>query len=195
MGHQPFPNRVRAQHQIDRAVGAWSPGTVICTAGMDAALRNAEAAYLALHADRPRQWGRQSIISAIVDEALAGGDVVHVATRRGPRCTGGPEHGCGLPPVRATPPVLLARVVRTTSWPPQWNAWTTTGQYLYLCYRCGIGTVDAYDTPDHTQWTQVPDGLTAGFDTGDDWDSEMTLTEFCRRTGLQLADGAEVSGE
>jgi len=43
----------------------------------------------------------------------------------------------------------LARVVRTcTACPSQWDAWTTSGQYLYLRYRFGRGTVDAYDTAD-----------------------------------------------
>ncbi|MHC3474674.1 hypothetical protein ACYF6T_39105 [Streptomyces sp. 7R007] len=93
-------------------------------------------------------------------------------------------------------PIVLARAVRTcTAIPSQWNAWTTDGQYLYLRYRSGIGTVDAYDTEDSAQWTRVPDGAVARFDTGDRWDGEMDLTEFCEHTGLQLADDAEVIGE
>lgn len=88
----------------------------------------------------------------------------------------------------------IARVVQTCSAiPSQWNAWTIGGQYLYLRYRSGIGTVDAYDTEDSEQWRRTPDGAIARFDTGDRLDGEIGLAEFCARTGLQLADDAEVS--
>jgi hypothetical protein len=44
--------------------------------------------------------------------------------------------------------ITLARVVETCiACPSQWDAWTTDGQYLYLRYRGGRGTVDAYDAP------------------------------------------------
>lgn len=93
-------------------------------------------------------------------------------------------------------PIVLARAVRTcAAVPSQWNAWTTDGQYLYLRYRSGIGTVDTYDTEDSEQWTRIPDGAVAYFDTGDRLDGEMDLAEFCERTGLQLANAAEVIGE
>lgn len=92
-------------------------------------------------------------------------------------------------------PITLARVVRTcAACPSQWNAWTTSGQYLYLRYRSGIGTVDAYDTEDSSTWMRIPDGSVARFDTGDRLDGEMSLVEFCERTDLELAD-AEVIGE
>ena len=94
------------------------------------------------------------------------------------------------------PTIVLARVVRTcTAVPSQWNAWTVAGQYLYLRYRSGIGTVDAYDSTDCEQWTHVPDGAVARFDTGDRLDGEMTLAQFCQHTGIEVADGAEVTGE
>lgn len=93
------------------------------------------------------------------------------------------------PAVLAEPqPIVLARVVQTcVAVPSQWNAWTTDGQYLYLRYRSGIGTVDAYDTEDCEQWTRIPDGAVARFDTGDRLDGEMTIEEFCERAGLELA--------
>ncbi|MFJ8153933.1 hypothetical protein [Streptomyces sp. NPDC094468] len=94
------------------------------------------------------------------------------------------------------PRIVLARVVRTcTAVPSQWNAWTVADQYLYMRYRSGIGTVDAYDHTDSDQWTRVPDGSVSRFDTGDRLDGEMSLVEFCRRADLQLADDAEVIGE
>lgn len=92
--------------------------------------------------------------------------------------------------------ITLARVERTcTAVPSQWNAWTVDGRYLYLRYRSGIGTVDAYDTEDSDQWTRIPDGAIARFDTRDRLDGEMDLIEFCERAGLELADDAEVTGE
>ncbi|MCX5522181.1 hypothetical protein OG342_04770 [Streptomyces bobili] len=90
--------------------------------------------------------------------------------------------------------ITLARVVQTCeAVPSQWNAWTTDGQYLYLRYRSGIGTVDAYDTEDSDQWARIPDGAVARFDTGDGPDGEMDLPEFCQRAGLQMTDNPEVS--
>lgn len=87
----------------------------------------------------------------------------------------------------------LARVVQTcAALPSQWNAWTADGQYLYLRYRCGIGTVDAYEDDDSEKWTSIPDGAVARFDTGDRLDGEMSLAEFCERAGLHLTDEAGV---
>jgi hypothetical protein len=90
----------------------------------------------------------------------------------------------------------LVRVVRTcTACPSQWDALTADYQYLYLRYRSGIGTVDAYDTADSEKWTRVPDGAVARFDTGDRLDGEMSLTDFVDAAGLQLAPGCVVLGE
>ncbi|MEH0552570.1 hypothetical protein [Streptomyces sp. B21-101] len=91
---------------------------------------------------------------------------------------------------------LLARVVRTcTACPSQWNAWTVDGQYLYLRYRSGIGTVDAYDSADYEAWTRIPDGGVARFDTGDRSDGDMSLVEFCQRAGLEFAAHCVLVGE
>lgn len=90
----------------------------------------------------------------------------------------------------------LARVVRTClACPSQWNAWTTDGQYLYLRYRFGRGTVDAYDTADSETWTRIPDGSDGGFETEDPWGGSMDLPDFLELAGLVLAPGAEVVGE
>ncbi|MFI5973543.1 hypothetical protein [Streptomyces sp. NPDC051452] len=146
--------------------------------------------------EHPRRTGKAAITAAIVDQAVKAGKHLHVATRRGVRCAGGIEHACTLLPLRPDAPLILARAVRTcTAVPSQWNAWTVEGQYLYLRYRSGIGTVDAYDTEDSEQWTQPPEGRIAIFDTGEQYGGDMDLTEFCERAGLQLADDAEVIGE
>lgn len=94
-------------------------------------------------------------------------------------------------------PIQLARVVQTLiACPSQWDAWTTSGEYLYLRYRFGRGTVDAYGGSDLDTWARVPDGRIAQF--GEGWavrsmDGEITLAEFCERAGLVLAPGAEVT--
>lgn len=88
----------------------------------------------------------------------------------------------------------LTKVVQTCSaCPSQWDAWTTTGQYLYLRYRFSRGTVDAYDNPDSDTWTKVPDGSVARFEQGDALDGEISLEDFLAAAGLELAPDAEVS--
>ena len=88
----------------------------------------------------------------------------------------------------------LARVVCTCpAVPTQWDAWTVDGQYLYLRYRFGRGTVDAYDSHDSDTWDVVPDGHVAEFrDPDDPLRGEIELDEFLRRAGLRLAVLASV---
>ncbi|MDJ0345690.1 hypothetical protein QMK19_34205 [Streptomyces sp. H10-C2] len=84
----------------------------------------------------------------------------------------------------------IVRTVETCrSVPSQWDAWTSTGQYLYLRYRFGIGTVDAYDSPDETTWPDHPLGTLARFGESN-WDGTIELEEFCERAGLVLAPDA-----
>lgn len=90
-------------------------------------------------------------------------------------------------PIPGKPHVIVKVVQTCAAAPSQWNAWTANGQYLYLRYRSGIGTADAYDTTDSEQWPHAPDGAAAYFDTGDRLDGEITLQEFCRQAGLILA--------
>jgi hypothetical protein len=86
-------------------------------------------------------------------------------------------------------PIVIARAVETCGGlPAQWDAWTADGQYLYLRYRHGIGTVNAEPSPDIATWTE--DHLVAEFDTGDGL-GVIELAEFCERAGLVLADGFE----
>lgn len=96
----------------------------------------------------------------------------------------------------ADPPIVLARAVCTCpSVPSQWHAWTVDGQYVYLRYRFGHGTVDSYPGPDGEEWDRVPEGNLACF--GDcfprqGFDGEIGLSEFCERAGLILASDAVV---
>lgn len=91
-------------------------------------------------------------------------------------------------------PAALARVVCTCpALPSQWDAWTVDGQYLYLRYRFGHGTVDAYDNHDPDTWDVVPDGAVACFtDPDEPYGGEIELDEFLRRAGLRLAVLASV---
>lgn len=91
-------------------------------------------------------------------------------------------------------PAALARVVCTCpALPSQWDAWTVDGQYLYLRYRFGRGTVDAYDSHDTDTWDVVPDGAIACFtDPDEPYGGEIELDEFLRRAGLRLAVLASV---
>jgi hypothetical protein len=199
VNYRPYPDAERAFHQLKRGsvrachfVRQRPDGVIVETHVTP------EAALSAFHRwwqDSPRRTGKTAITAAIVDQAVKAGEHVHVTTRRGVRCHGG-DGDCGLLPLRPAEPLVLARAKRTcTAVPSQWNAWTADGQYLYLRYRSGIGTVDAYDTEDSEQWTRPPDGRVAIFDTGDTYGGDMSLVEFCERAGLQLADDAEVTGE
>lgn len=183
MNYRPYPDADRALAQVERGrlpktpqPGPLNPFT--------ATGRDLGEAFRAAFG-HPRRAGKSAITAAIVDQAVKAGEHVHVATRRGVRCAGGAEQL-----------LVLARVVRTcVAVPSQWNAWTVDGQYLYLRYRSGIGTVDAYDIEDSDAWTRIPDGAVARFDTGDPLDGEMDIEEFCQRASLQLADDAEVTSK
>ncbi|MDX2802731.1 hypothetical protein PV365_45280, partial [Streptomyces scabiei] len=49
--------------------------------------------------------------------------------------------------------IRIAKVIQTTDCVPvQWNAWTDTGQYLYMRYRQGRGSVTAHPNPDYLKW-------------------------------------------
>ncbi|MFF9238409.1 hypothetical protein ACF1AY_15950 [Streptomyces sp. NPDC014776] len=207
MSYRPYPNVDRALAQVERGRVPEPPRPPLRSFEEFAfylqsgefqkrmqAIAESVAAVLARN--QARRGGKAAITTALTDQAVKAGEVVHIATRRGLRCAGGAEHECTLLPLRPDRPLVLARVERT-GWacPSQWNAWTVDGQYLYLRYRSGIGTVDAYDTEDYEQWTRFPGGRVAIFDTGEQYGGEMALTEFCERAGLQLADEAEVTGE
>lgn len=88
--------------------------------------------------------------------------------------------------------VIVKAVQTCLSNPAQWDAWTDTGQYLYLRYRWSIGTVDAYASCDPDTWDRIPDGDIACFGQRG-WDGEIELSEFCARAGLILAPEASIS--
>ncbi|WP_262059697.1 hypothetical protein [Streptomyces sp. STR69] len=191
---RPLRDALRAlADRMPTSASTASQALARAAAGAEAARARAEAAGTFL--DHPRRTGKTAIVAAIVDQAVKDGEHVHVATMSGVRCAGG-DSTCPFPRKGRERPLILARVVRTcTTTPSQWDAWTIDGQYLYLRYRSGIGTVDAFDSPDPETWPHLTAGLIALFEHGDWYAGEMTLAEFCERAGLQLADNAEVTGE
>lgn len=88
----------------------------------------------------------------------------------------------------------LARVVCTLpAVPTQWDAWTVDGQYLYLRYRFGRGTVEQHPSPDPDTWDYSRDPVIAEFSDPDEpYAGVIELDEFLQRTGLRLATLASV---
>jgi len=97
-----------------------------------------------------------------------------------------------------TEPIIIARVIQTClACPSQWDAWTPDGQYLYLRYRFGIGTVETHDSPDVDTWDLIDDAVLLEFGDGlasNNYDCEIGLEEFCERAGLLLADDVQRTG-
>lgn len=88
----------------------------------------------------------------------------------------------------------LTRVVQTC-WgcPSQWNAWDADGQYYYLRYRSGRGTVEtAASEEDYLDPETPPPVLVANFNHGVPFDSDICLEEFLQRAGMRLAEEASV---
>jgi len=89
--------------------------------------------------------------------------------------------------------ITLARAVRTCiACPSQWDAWDAAGNYYYLRYRHGHGSVRSYPS---AEWTG-PGVMVAEFAYGDHLDGSMDLGEFAEHAGLALAPGvaAEADG-
>ncbi|MFG3382194.1 hypothetical protein [Streptomyces sp. NPDC047999] len=91
----------------------------------------------------------------------------------------------------------LTRVVQTCSaCPSQWDAWTADGQYLYLRYRHGEGSVEWHPAPDSDDgpesWTEGRSGLLTEWDDGTDG-GVISLEDFLAAAGLVLAPDASVS--
>ena len=83
-------------------------------------------------------------------------------------------------PAMIQPGQVLSRVVQTC-WgcPSQWDAWTREGEYLYLRYRWGVGTVDDEEGNE-----------LARFSTGDPYGGVISFNEFADRAGLTVLDDA-----
>ncbi|MEV6201523.1 hypothetical protein AB0M64_16340 [Streptomyces sp. NPDC051771] len=101
------------------------------------------------------------------------------------------------PRMRAAESRKLTRVVQTCSaCPSQWDAWTADGQYLYLRYRHGEGSVEWHPRPDFDDspesWNEGRSGLLTEWDDGTDG-GVISLEAFLAAAGLVLASDASVS--
>jgi hypothetical protein len=88
--------------------------------------------------------------------------------------------------------ITLVRTEQTChARPSQWDAWDVDGNYYYLRYRWGHGTVHRYNDPDPETWIDHPDAFVAEFHTGEPMGGVIDLDEFCQRAGirLELSDG------
>jgi hypothetical protein len=89
----------------------------------------------------------------------------------------------------SSPDVTLTRVTQTSlACPSQWDGWDEAGNYYYLRYRGGHGSVRQYATPG---WADSDEDQlirhVAAFDHGHPLDGSITLAEFCERAGIALA--------
>lgn len=91
------------------------------------------------------------------------------------------------PPIPGQPLPTFARTVQTCrSFPSQWNAWGADGQYYYLRYRSGRGTIECAASEDAYR-ERGPSRLVAAFFVDDEeYVGEMSLEEFLR---LAATDG------
>ncbi|MER6064841.1 hypothetical protein ABT167_27440 [Streptomyces sp. NPDC001792] len=82
--------------------------------------------------------------------------------------------------------IRISRVVQTTCCVPvQWDAWTDEGQYLYLRYRQGVGSVTPYPSNDYTTWDPTVEPIIAWNDGTGGYD--ITLEGFAATAGLDLS--------
>lgn len=85
----------------------------------------------------------------------------------------------------------LVKVVRTCiACPSQWDAWDEDGDYWYLRYRSGIGTVEQQPSPDPGEWIDKPPVIK--FFYGDSLDGYITLEKFMEIAEIKLAPNAQV---
>lgn len=83
------------------------------------------------------------------------------------------------------PRYKIVKAVQTClSCPSQWDAWTDEGQYLYLRFRHGVGTVEEQPSPDTDAWKVK--GAEIEFRHGGELAGSITLTEFAALANLKL---------
>lgn len=93
---------------------------------------------------------------------------------------------CGLMPTPDLSIPALVRAVQTCrACPSQWDAWDASGQYYYLRFRSGHGTVEtAADAKDYVD-IATPNTTVASFTHGDRLDGLMDLEEFLAHAGIR----------
>jgi hypothetical protein len=86
--------------------------------------------------------------------------------------------------------VTITSAVQTCAgMPSQWDAWDAEGQYYYLRFRHGQGTIRREPSQDLSTWAwpKSEGDLVGSFEDGDEWAGIIELDEFCRRAGVVLA--------
>jgi hypothetical protein len=93
-------------------------------------------------------------------------------------------------------PLKLARVIQTSlACPSQWDAWGADGDYYYLRYRHGHGSVRQYKSRDWV--TAAEDELirqVTSFDYGHPLDGAISLDEFAALAGITIVPDVMVTG-
>ncbi|MEU0991945.1 hypothetical protein [Streptomyces sp. NPDC005953] len=91
--------------------------------------------------------------------------------------------------------ILIAKTVRTCrACPSQWDAWTPDGQYLYLRYRHGTGSIEHHPGPDQDAWDYTVDPTIRQWNDGTQSGS-ISLTDFLTSAGAALTPDAQILGE
>jgi hypothetical protein len=95
--------------------------------------------------------------------------------------------------------ITLVRATRT-SWacPSQWDAWDAEGNYYYLRFRHGCGSVTRYADENWVSGSYEDavgsrTGI-ASFEHGDPLDGSIELDEFARLAGIELAPDIMITG-
>lgn len=88
-------------------------------------------------------------------------------------------------------PVTLVRTVQTAmACPSQWDAWDDEGNYYYLRYRGGHGSITRYEDEN---WCGSPiqqeHTVIADFEFGHPLDGVISLEKFAELAGIALAPG------
>lgn len=108
--------------------------------------------------------------------------------------------------------ITIVKAVQTSmACPSQWDAWDAEGNYYYLRYRGGCGSVDQYATENWVDapWVDNPDETQPGwirranteyvrtvveFQYGHPLDGSITLEEFAVQAGIALAPDLDRTG-
>lgn len=81
--------------------------------------------------------------------------------------------------------ITITRAVQTSgACPSQWDAWDAEGNYYYLRFRHGHGSVQAMKAPGEGDYRSEP---VASFTDDDPLNGSIELDEFAERAGIALS--------
>lgn len=81
--------------------------------------------------------------------------------------------------------ITIVRAVQTcAACPAQWDSWDAEGNYYYLRFRHGHGTVQTMEAPGSGDYWAEP---VASFTDDDPWNGTIELEEFAERAGIALS--------